>query len=120
MPSDDPIRRLDESLENAAAIGQYTAGYDLSAFTADRKTIDAVERCLERISEASRGLGQDIESLAPHQPWRQIKDLGNALRHAYHKIKMTEIWQIVTTDLPALEHDCRRILDQLRQQGSTP
>ena len=54
MPSEKPARRLRDILENADAIARYTEGMDLGAFTADAKTRDAVERCLERISEAAR------------------------------------------------------------------
>ena len=120
MPSLDPIRRFEEILENAEAIADYIDGMDFAAYSTDRKTIDAVERCLERISEASRGLGSDARNLAPGQPWREIMDLGNALRHAYHKIRLSEIWEAVTRELPPLAEDARAALDQLRQQSNKP
>ncbi len=42
----------------------------------------AFERYLEILSEASRHLPEEWKStLAPDVPWRQIADLGNALRH---------------------------------------
>ena len=52
MPSEKPARRLQDIIENPQAIQRYVAGMDLSAFEKDQKTYDAVERCLERISEA--------------------------------------------------------------------
>ena len=57
MPSDKPARRLEDIIENAQAIQRYVAGMDMAAFERDQKTYDAVERCLERISEAAAKLG---------------------------------------------------------------
>jgi uncharacterized protein with HEPN domain len=44
-------------IENSKAVLRYTASMDLAAFAEDRKTYDAVERCLERISEGAAKLG---------------------------------------------------------------
>ena len=40
----------------------------MDAFTADAKTRDAVERCLERISEAARKLGEQAPRLVVNHP----------------------------------------------------
>ena len=66
-------------IENAQAVLRYTAGMDSAAFSEDRKTYDAVERCLERISEAATKLGEQAAILVPGQPWRDIRALGNRL-----------------------------------------
>ncbi len=66
-----------------ARIEQHTAGMDSTAFAGDKKTNDAVERCLERISEASKKLGSLAEDLCPGIPWSQLRGLGNFLRHEY-------------------------------------
>ena len=63
MPSDKPARRLEDIVENAQAIQRYVAGMDVTAFAKDQKTYDAVERCLERISEAAAKLGDMALSL---------------------------------------------------------
>ena len=81
MPSEKPARRLEDIVENAHAIFSYTAGMDLDAFEDDRKTCDALERCLERISEAATKPGDAGAALRPEQPWQKIRSLGNRLRH---------------------------------------
>lgn len=86
MPSDKPTRRLEDLIENAHAIQRYVAGMDLTAFRKDQNTYDAVERCLERISEAAAKLGDLAPSLVPGQPWQEIRALGNRLRHEYGAI----------------------------------
>ncbi len=77
MPSSDPIQRFQDILENIDRIEQYTAGMDFAAFRDDGKTWDAVERCLERICEASKKLDQVAEDLCPGIPWPRLRGLGN-------------------------------------------
>lgn len=35
-------------------------------------------------------------------PWRQVRDLGNVLRHGYHAVDDLQVWAIVARDLPPL------------------
>jgi len=60
---------------------------DLDAFVRDYKTSDAVERCLERISEAAAKLGDLAPMLTPDQPWPEIRALGNRFRHEYDEME---------------------------------
>jgi uncharacterized protein with HEPN domain len=114
LPSEKPIRRLEDIVENAKAILRYTGGMDLVMFREDRKTADAVERCLERISEAASKLGDEAFTLVPGQPWGQIRALGNRLRHEYDSIREDRLWDIVRGDLPSLCSACEQALIRLR------
>ena len=67
---------------------------------------DAVERCLERISEAAAKLGDQAALLVPTVPWRDIRALGNRLRHNYDEIGADRVWRIVQDDLPGLLARC--------------
>jgi uncharacterized protein with HEPN domain len=62
MPSKNPAQRLRDILENIDAIRDFTAGMDVDVFVSSRRTIYAVTRALEIISEASRPLAGRIES----------------------------------------------------------
>jgi uncharacterized protein with HEPN domain len=68
----------------------------------DRKTYDAVGRCLERISEAAAKLGDMALHLMPDQPWQKIRAFGNVLRHEYDEIREDRLFEIVKSDLPGL------------------
>jgi uncharacterized protein with HEPN domain len=92
----------------------YVAGMGLEAFAADGKTRDAVERCLERISGAAVKLGDLAPELLPDQPWRDIRGLGNRLRHEYHAIRSEVIWSIVQRDLPPLRRACEGAIEAIR------
>jgi uncharacterized protein with HEPN domain len=115
LPSEKPARRLEDIVENAQAALRYTAGMDEAAFEGNRLVYDAVERCLERISEAAAKLGELAPVLIPDQPWRAIRALGNRLRHDYDDISQDRLWDIVQTDLPALAATCEDALRRLRE-----
>ncbi|MBO0711333.1 MAG: DUF86 domain-containing protein, partial [Acetobacteraceae bacterium] len=100
VPSSRPAVRFQDILDNIRLIQSYVTGMDQAAFDADSRTRDAVERCLERISEAAAKLGVKAEQLAPGPPWPAVRSVGNALRHAYDQIDPARIWEIATRDLP--------------------
>ena len=82
MPSNRPRVQLQDIVDNGRLIQSYVQGMDRAAFESDRRTGDAVERCLERISEAAAKLGPQAEALAPGPPGPAVRAFGNALRHA--------------------------------------
>ena len=89
---------------------------DFVAFEEDQKTSDAVERCLERISEAAAKLGDFAAVLMPGQPWPQIRALGNRLRHEYDAISARRLWDVIKTDLPGLCAACQAEAERLRHE----
>ena len=102
MPSDKPLVRLEDILENIDLIKDYTRDHDFQTFARDRQCRDAVERCLQRISEAARKLEGLVDRIAPNQPWSAIRAFGNVLRHEYDSVSPVLVWQVVSEDLPLL------------------
>ena len=97
------VDRLRHVLAAIARIEARTAGKTFEDYAADWVTCDVVERNLERISEASRHIPDDLKARHPAIRWRPMSDLGNVLRHAYDQVADARIWQIVTDDLPPLK-----------------
>ncbi|HUA82831.1 MAG TPA: HepT-like ribonuclease domain-containing protein [Bryobacteraceae bacterium] len=95
-----------------AAIKRFTLGMDAGTFRADSKTVAAVERKLQVISEAATRLGDQAEALCPGLPWRDIRGIGNWLRHQYDHVDVDSIWETVTDDLPPLESAVLRALQR--------
>jgi uncharacterized protein with HEPN domain len=56
VPSSRPEIRFLDILDNIRLIQSYVEGRDRVAFDADSRTREAVERCLERLSEAATNL----------------------------------------------------------------
>jgi uncharacterized protein with HEPN domain len=79
-------------------------------FLHDQKTQDAVERCLERIAEAARKLGDGLDEEYPEVEFDKLRRLGSVLCHDHGEIMPPLVWRSATTRLDALEAACRREL----------
>ena len=115
MPSDRPLQRLNDILDNIGWIAEYTGGQKYADFAQDRLTRDAVERCLLRISEAARKLEGIIDDIASDQPWSDIRSLGNVIRHEYDAVDPAVIWKIVEDDLGSLRAAVEAAIQKLAQ-----
>jgi uncharacterized protein with HEPN domain len=69
---------------------------------ADPRTVYAVTRCLEIISEASRRLPDDLKARYPSIAWRDMAGAGNIYRHDYEDVAAQHVWDAVQIDLPPL------------------
>ena len=110
MPSSNPKLRYADITENIERIFSYTQGMSFQAYIADRRTVDAVERCLMRLSEAATKLGAQAEADLPAHNWRGIRDIGNLLRHGYDEVVDDRIWYVIANLLEPLQKDCQKQL----------
>jgi uncharacterized protein with HEPN domain len=106
-------QRLHEIVDNADAIAEYLAGVELDTFRSDRKTIDAVERCLQRISEAVIQIGAErMSAIDPAISSAAIRGLGNFLRHEYFRVDLDTIYRAATRDVPMLRVSVAQAMDR--------
>ncbi|WLS04514.1 HepT-like ribonuclease domain-containing protein [Shinella oryzae] len=112
MPSERPLVRLRDIRDNIERIQDHIRGLDLSGFLASTITIDAVERCLSRISEAATKIGPVAEEILPEHDWRGIRGIGNRLRHEYDVITDPANWAIATQRLPELHEAISAVLER--------
>ena len=107
MSSERETLRLRDIVENIDRIVRYTDDVDPEDFGEDQKTVDAVERRLQRITEGAIKIGADrMSESSPSLPWHAVRGLGNLLRHEYDVIDHEVIWKTVTGRLPILRTDC--------------
>ncbi len=81
-----------------------------SALARDRRLRLAVERAFEIMSDASRHIPEAKKTEAPEIAWRNLADLGNRLRHAYHRVDPEVLWNITHNDLEPLKRFVERII----------
>jgi uncharacterized protein with HEPN domain len=62
----------------------------------------AVERVVEIIGEAARGISGGLRTAHPEVPWQQISATRHILAHEYGRIDNEIMWRIVTVRVPAL------------------
>ena len=102
MRSSQTFSALRDIKDNIELAHTFTAGLTLATFTADRKTVYAVIRCLEIISEASRRLPVDLKERHPGIPWSDIAGAGSIYRHGYQLVRDDVLWVTVQESLAAL------------------
>lgn len=90
---------------------------DIDAFGEDEKTVSAVERELQKISEAAIRLGDEAETICPGPPWRDIRGIGNWLRHQYDRVDLETIWTVVERDFVSLKPAVEQALNSRMSFG---
>ena len=111
MPSDTasgPLRDIKRNIELA-----FVTGLSYDDFSRDRRTVYAVIRCLEIISEATRKLPETLKARHPQLPWPDIAGAGNVYRHDYEDVLDKIVWRTVQQSLAPLAEAVRNELDRI-------
>ena len=86
-------------------------GMDFDGFIKDVKTFRAVERNIGIIGEAVSQILK-IDPCFPIENARQIVDTRNCVIHGYSRISKKNIWTIIEDDLPKLQEQVKKILEE--------
>lgn len=113
------VSRLEDIQEAIAAIESYSGGKTYDDYLAERMLRDAVERNVERISEASRHIPDRLKARLPGIPWPQVASIGNILRHAYPIVDDSLVWEVVVRDLPPLKAAVEQMLRDVQAGGTS-
>lgn len=98
MPFREPLLSLRDIADAIDAIKAFTLAMDAEKFRAGPRTVAAVERKLQIVSEPGIRLGDQAEVLCPGLPWRDIRG----------------IWRTIVGELPPLESSVSRALENRR------
>ena len=102
MPSNAATAALRDIAHHIDLAAQFATGFDYDTFRADPRTVYAVTRCLEIISEASRRLPDELKARHPSIAWKDMAGAGNVYRHDYEDVAAQHVWDAVQIDLPPL------------------
>ena len=102
--------RLEHVLTAIEDIRAALAGRSLADFKSDYLRRMAVERFFEIMSEASRYIPEEMKEQENGIAWRRLRDLGNLLRHADHRVDPDVLWAIAHSDLEPLKRFIERII----------
>ena len=118
MTGSELASRLQDTLETIGAIGEYTGDKTFDDYAAERMLRGAVERNVERISEASRHIPDSLKARHPEIPWQKVAGIGNVLRHAYPIVDDSVVWEVVVRDLPSLKAAAEQLLRDAEAKGT--
>lgn len=107
---------LEDLLNSIERIKEYTLSYSTyKDFVDDKKTVDATERNFEIIAEA-------LKNVYKLQPDIKISNVSkiisfrNIINHVYYEIQHDLIWKIIKIDLPVLEMEVRKLLEDFEKR----
>ena len=100
MSRDEPL--LLDMLVAASEARGFAAGMDKAQFLASRLHQNAVIRSPEVIGEAASLVSTQFRNAHPQIPWRQIIGMRNRLIHAYARVSLDTVWDVLQDKLPAL------------------
>ena len=102
MSRHDPTVSLRQMRDHAHEVAELVRGRTRGDLDSDRLLALAVVRLLEIIGEAAARVPAEERARRPGIPWASIVGLRNRLVHGYDDVDHDIVWEIVTTDIPAL------------------
>ncbi len=111
------LERLEHILEAVSRIERYMKGKGRGRFLSDPLLVDAVERNIERISEASRHIPEEMKARFPGIAWKDIAGIGNVLRHDYPRVSPREIWDTFENELPRLKMVVDKMIEEIEARN---
>ena len=121
MPSERGAERLQEILSFIERVEVSFVELDVghyTAYLADTKAQDILERNILRIAEAAAKIGfEELEALTPMAPWRSLYAMANRLRHGYDRVDHAIVWDTWETDFPVLLEAAQLALNEGEREG---
>jgi uncharacterized protein with HEPN domain len=102
MRSRSAVAALRDIAHHIDLAASFAADFDYDRFVADPRTVYAVTRCLEIISEASRRLPEELKARHPSIAWKEMAGAGNIYRHDYEDVAASYVWITLQDHLPPL------------------
>jgi len=110
MSKRTPKLLLEDIIESAEKILQYTKSISFEEFSKDNKTVDAVIRNFEIIGEASNLLPDEIKEKYSEIDWHRIRGFRNRIVHDYFGVDLQIIWKIIFDQIPGLITEISKII----------
>ena len=108
----DRLRHIDECI---AHINDFLKGMSFEDMKANVMCFHAVVSNIMIIGEAANLLTKDCRDNHPEVPWRDIVDMRNVLVHGYITTNASLIWDTYTNDLPYLQEQITRYIEELNK-----
>lgn len=90
---------LNDILDPARKILNFTKGMDVEQFLEDEKTQDACIRNFEIMGEASKYVTEETKLSNPEIEWRKISNYRNLLIHEYFGVNLEIVWDIIENEM---------------------
>jgi uncharacterized protein with HEPN domain len=107
---------LRDILPNMQDAEEFIQGLSYAQLASDKKTFNAVVRCIEVIGEAAKHVPASIRSKYPTVPWKEMAGMRDKVIHFYFGVDREAVWLAVKERIPALKPVIQQILQDLETQ----
>ena len=94
---------IDDIITAITDVVEFTHGMSYEMFETDKKTVNAVIRCLEVLGEAAKHIPTSFRKKHPDIPWTKMAGMRDVLIHDYMGVDLKTVWKVVQERLPALK-----------------
>lgn len=109
-PDHDDLAFVFDMLAASKAVVQFVSEKSLDDYISDLLLRSAVERQIEIIGEAARGVSAEFQATHAEIPWRPIIAQRHVLAHDYGEILDERIWRVAVEYIPPLIQQLESIL----------
>lgn len=99
-------------LDSCERIARFIADRTVEEFVADDFFRSAVERQIEIVGEAARGVSGAFQNAHPEIAWRPIIAQRHILAHEYGEVLPQLLWRVATVHVPHLAEQLRQIVPE--------
>lgn len=107
LKDEDRVRHM---LEAALKASEFSKGRTRGDLDTDEQLTLSLVHLLEIVGEAAGKISQDFRHEHPEIPWNRISGIRNRLVHGYFDIDMDIVWETVTTRLPELIAQLKKLV----------
>lgn len=109
------IKDILEYMERAE---EHIKGLTFQEFCKDKKTSDAVIRCIEVMGEAAKNVSDEIRNKYPFIPWRDMAGMRDKIIHGYFTVDFETVWLVVKEEIPKLKPMIKKVLEEVKDGKS--
>ena len=102
MTRHDDLLYFGHMLDAARHAHRLVASVNRDAYDQDETLQLALTRLVQNLGEAASRISAAGQAALPTVPWRETVAMRNRLVHAYWKVDLDVVWEVVTVDLPPL------------------
>lgn len=110
MPPDDDAAFLWDMLHHARMVVKFTQGESEESAERNDAARLAIERAIEIIGEAARGVSEETRATNPDIPWKKIVQQRHVIAHEYGAVTFDRIWRVATVHVPLLVRQLESIV----------
>lgn len=99
MGNEDERYYIRQAIDDIDVIRSYTLDLSYEEFSRDGRTVDATMFRLQQMIEKIKSLSETFKRQHPDVPWGEIIGFRNGIVHAYGKVNLMTVYEIVSHDI---------------------